>query len=565
MSNNNELYNSYNYVKIKKRKTNRVLDKKQEINNHKHCSKCLTLEKPEDQNKNDKIKTIDNRRINVSKSYKNFYYNNISKDNKNDENEKKDKINLMYQKINFVPRINRHKRNLEKFININMNKEEDEIKKNQNQTQYQKHSITINKSYSNFNTFYKRKKSYFSTEENNRNNSNNKYMNENNEEPDMFYKRMRQNSIKIIPEERITNVSYSLKTPKYVCNNCFDKEMLEGQMPSLSNSVINSKELLAEKFINENPFYFIDKMKDIEKKRIQNKIDNLTQKQRSVLPIYEKEINKPKNLKKEKLQLINEYSLNPLAIEHNKDPKFLQLKVFFDQKEKIIQNNPDIYPGLVPRKALQDYYEKCMYQIPNSEEVYTINPVYKKNYIKVLKQQIDDKAREEKNYLKKTKTAEFLANEQFNEYKKQEKLNELRKSRYNLQLLNKDNKKLDNYKKIQEEKKQKEEEKFVKKLNLLKDRENKEYKIRYKKEKFMDYELYQKMFDDMNRKFIMNIHNKKEENRKWNNYLDKYIMRYGYKNRYNNCDRCNRPIQNSHQLKQYPPSKSDCVNVNDNY
>ena len=228
-------------------------------------------------------------------------------------------------------------------------------------------------------------------------------MNENNEEPDMFYKRMRQNSIKIIPEERITNVSYSLKTPKYVCNNCFDKEMLEGQMPSLSNSVINSKELLAEKFINENPFYFIDKMKDIEKKRIQNKIDNLTQKQRSVLPIYEKEINKPKNLKKEKLQLINEYSLNPLAIEHNKDPKFLQLKVFFDQKEKIIQNNPDIYPGLVPRKALQDYYEKCMYQIPTSEEVYTINPVYKKNYIKVLKQQIDDKAREEKNYLKKIK------------------------------------------------------------------------------------------------------------------------------------------------------------------
>ena len=73
MSNNNELCINNNYVKIKKRKPNRILDKKQEINNYKYGSKCLTLEKTEDNKKNDKIKTINNRRINVSKSYNNFY------------------------------------------------------------------------------------------------------------------------------------------------------------------------------------------------------------------------------------------------------------------------------------------------------------------------------------------------------------------------------------------------------------------------------------------------------------------------------------------------------------
>ena len=135
---------------------------------------------------------------------------------------------------------------------------------------------------------------------------------------------------------------------------------------------------------------FRDKLSD-KFKEIKNQFDYMTNKQRLVSSIYEEEVNNPRNLEKEKLQLINEYSINPLAIEHRKDPKFLKLKVFFDEKEKLIQNNPDIYPGLAPRKALQDYYEKCMYQLPTSEEVYKINPVFKAKHAEILKKQIDDK------------------------------------------------------------------------------------------------------------------------------------------------------------------------------
>ena len=43
--------------------------------------------------------------------------------------------------------------------------------------------------------------------------------------------------------------------------------------------------------------------------------------------------------------------------------------------------------------------------------------------------------------------------------------------------------------------------------------------------------------------------------------MNKYSMRYGYKNRYNNCDRCSKPIQKNQKLKKYPPPEEDIANV----
>ena len=566
MSNNNE--EQKNYFMTKKRRTNSFMNQPQ-YKNKKSDSRCLTVENSQDQDYHN-VKAFNNRKINYSKSYSNFNKGNLNYDNKTDT---VNEIDFFKQpKLNFVPRINRHKRNLDKFININ--------KENNNyiQTQTQSYHIkpkqkeklkenAINKTYNNFNTFYKRKKRSISTEPNNYyNNYKNKYINENQKDSEIFSNRIRHSSTNVNSgkKQKKNNLTYANEnSPNYVCKNCFDKKMLEEKFPSLSKSMVNNKEKLVDEFINENPFYFIDKMNNFEKKRIQSNLDNLSVKQRNVLPVYEQEINKPSNLKKEQLQLINEYSLNPLAIEHGKDPKFLQQKIFFDRKEKLIQNNPDIYTGLVPRKAFQDYYEKCMYQLPSSEENYTINPVYKKNYIKALKKQISDKQKREKDLVTKTKKAEYLANKNFNEYKKREKMNDLKKSKYNLQMFNKDNKKLEEYKKIKKENMVKEEEKFGQKLDLMKDKENKDYRLRYKKEKNMDCEMYQKMFDEMNQKREKKLYDRNEEKRKWNNYLDKYNIRYGYKNRYNNCDICNRPIQDQNkQLRRYPPPKEKVMNIN---
>ena len=552
MSNNNE--NQKNNVITKKRKTNSVINKGYNYKNDQDGSRCITCEKAED--KVNKPKTFQ-RRMFYSKSCSNFNKCIINFDNA--ENKEYDFDFFRQKKISFVPKIFRHKRKIDKYINI----DKEDVDKNLRKEKI-KHQKIINKTYNNFNDTYKRAKRTSSTLNNN---INNKYLNENFNESDLIQNRIRHsamitNTIKKSKKEKIPNLT-DINEPFYFCKTCFDKKMLEEKMSSFSKTMANDKDNLIEKFINENPFYFIDKMNNIEKRRIQTKLDNLSNKQRRVLPIYQEEINKPDNLKIEQLQLINEFSINPLAIDHRKDPKFVQQKIIFDKKENIIYSNPKIYKGLGPRKAYQDYYEKCMYQVPHLEENYKINQVYKKNYIKTLEKQIDDKVRKEKQLKKKIKTSEYLANKQFNEYKKSETINDLIKSSHKLQMLNRDNKKLEEYKKYKKEKFKREEEKFGYKLDLMKDKENMEYKIKFKKERDMEIESYNNMFEEMNRKREMKIYNKNEEKRKWNDYLDKYNMRFGYLNRYNNCDGCNRPIQDKNkQLKKYPPSKENVVNIN---
>ena len=539
MSKNNEKIINNNFNPSKKR---------QDFKKHKSYGRCLTIEIPEDKCKDYYPKYANNKTINYSRSYNNFYAFKFNIDKIN--NNSSVRGNNGNQKTTHVPKINRHKRNLNKFININ--KEEDNKKIMENKTQINKYNIN-NKSYSNFNSFYKRKKRYLSNDINETKNYNNNYITDNTfSESNIFSYKMDRTST----NKNSDKINKSL--PVYVCQTCFDKEMLEETMPSILKD--NRKDILREKFIKQNPFIFIDKMNNFEKRRIQNKVDNMTKIQRSVIPAYELEVNKPRNLKKEKLQLLNEYSLNPLCLEHGKDPKFIKYKVNFDKKEKLIQSHPDIFPGLGQRKAFQDYYEKCMYQVPITEENYSLNPKFKENHIKVLKMQIDNKKKKESEYLKKTKTAECFANKNFEEYNEKEKLKDLKKISQSLQIFNIENKKLGEYKKSVKEFKRKVEEKLGNKLVLLKDKENEDYILRYKKEKFMDTELYQKMFEDMNKKKEVKLKNKKEEKIKWNNFMSKYSMRYGYKNRYNNCDGCNKPVLKNKELKKYPPPKGSVVN-----
>ena len=547
MSKNNEnLINDY-FIPNKKR---------HDLKKTKSNGRCLTIEIPNAESKDYYPKHENNKTINFCRSYNNFYAFKFNLDKINNDNNRSVRGNNENKKISFVPKIHRRKRNLNKFININRDEDNKKKIEMENKTQMNKFNIN-NKSYSNFNSFCKRKKKYLSTDTKDQKNYNQLYniTDNSNSESNPFLKKMNRSST----NKNYYNEKINKSLPIHVCQTCFDKEMLEEVRPFIP--VDKRKEKLREQFIKQNPFIFQDKMNNFEKRRIQQKVENMTNIQRSVIPTYELEVNKPRNLKKEKLQLINEYSLNPLCLDHGKDPKYVKYKANFDSKEKFIQNNPDIYPGLVQRKAFKDYYEKCMLQVPTEEENYSLNPKFKENHIRVLKMQIDNKKKKENEYLKKTRTAELFANKVFDEYKSQERLKGLKKISQSLQIFNIDNKKLDDYKKSVKEFKQKQEKKLGNKLVLMKDQENEEYVLRIKKEKFMDSELYQKMFEDMNKKNEVKLKNKKEEKLQWHNYMNKYSMRYGYKNRYNNCDRCNKPIQKNQKLKKYPPPEEDIVNV----
>ena len=348
------------------------------------------------------------------------------------------------------------------------------------------------------------------------------------------------------------------------CKTCFDKKMLEKENEKNGNSLyIDKKELLNDRFINENPFYFIDKMGDNERKRINDKIESNSNKQRLALANYRKEIDNPKNNTKEKLQLLNEYSLNPLTIEAGKDPRYLKQKKNYDKKEKIIHQNPDIYKGLEPRKAYNDYYNKCIYQIPKIEENYYLNPVYKNNYIKALKKQIEDKRNKENEDRKKQRDAEALANKNFNEYKRLAKLNELENHNRGIQKLKFDNKELDDFKRYKNDVLRQQEKQLGDELSQMKNQIDKDFVLRSKNERDENIGVYKDWLNDIDRKAKQKRDDLDEENKRWNNYIERYKYRCNHGTVYANCDLCNRPYEKS-KLKRFPPLPSSMVEYNVN-
>ena len=398
----------------------------------------------------------------------------------------------------------------------------------------------------------------------NKSNNNIRYSNNNinniNEQHD--YQIMKESAVKKINR----NSSYDNKNKindnitNLLCRNCFNRKMLEDQ--NTNTKEIDKIEYLNDKFINENPFYFIDKMSDNEKKRINDKIESNSNKQRLALANYKKEIDNPNNNTKEKLQLINEYSLNPLSIDKGKDPRYVKLKNNFDKKEKIIQNNPNIYKSMEPRKAYNDYYNKCIYQVPKIENRHYVNPVYKENYIKTLKKQIEDKKNKEYENRRKQKEAEALANKQFNEYKKMAKLHQKENQNKGIKELINDNKQLDDFKKYTKNVLREKERKLGNELAQKNDNLNRTIQLRNRNEKSDNLEIYQEWLNDVNKKNQAKKDNKDEEDRKWNNYIYNYNLKCN-NSAYENCDICNRSYEKE-KLKKYQPPSSTIIDDNVN-
>lgn len=499
-----------------------------------------------------KPRIIKHRNMNNSTENNDFRYKNINNDFTRNYNNKANRaysthtINVN-SSHNIIPRIVRNKKNIRKYVNKSNNLENF---KNDNQiNNYQNNNIErknnkYNNNYIQDSYFLNNYKNHFINGENYENQKNNKKIN----------RTSSYDNISIINKNNAS----------LLCRNCFDQKMLEG---SQFNKGVDKIEYLNNKFINENPFYFIDKMSDNEKKRINDKIESNSNKQRLALSNYRKEIDNPKNNTKEKLQLINEYSLNPLAIEVGKDPRYVKQKQNFDKKEKMIQQNPDKYKANELRKAYKDYYNKCIYQIPKIEEIYHVNSVYKDNYIKALKKQIEDKKNKEYNDKKNQKQAEAYANKRFNEYKKIANLNEERKRNYERELLKNDNKQLDDFKQYKNNVLKEKEKKFGierAKCNIQVDND---INLRNKNEKFDNFKIYKNWLNDANKKYQEKKDLKDEENKRWNNYIDNYNLKLKL-DELCSCDICNRPYRKEN-LKKYPPpsteSKDYYINKLKNY
>ena len=496
-----------------------------------------------------KPRIIKNRKMNDINNYNdlNFRYtnNDIKKANNGNRAYSTNQNSINYYNRNeIVPRIVRNKKNVNKFINNKNNNLREITKENNRERLYRQININKRNRSIDSNSYYNENKKY-----NKLNYTNDNFNSRINRSID-YESRNENRNQKMNRINRNTSYDGSTNTNEklisLLCKNCFDKKMLENENPR--HKQMDEKEYLNDKFINENPFYFIDKMSDNEKKRINEKIASNSNKQRLAYANFKKQMDNPK----EKLQLLNEYSLNPLAIEVGKDPRYLKQKKNYDKKEKLINQNPDKYKALEPRKAYNDYYNKCIYQVPPIEESYYINPVYKMNYIKALKKQIEDKKNEENERKKRQRMAEALANKQFNEYKRRANLNEKEMHNNGIEIMKNDNKQLDDFKKYKNDLLKEREKKLGNELEQKNNEVDRNIKLRNRNIKSENVENYHDWLNEVERKRQNKKEIKDEENKRWNNYIKNYNYKCSH-GCYANCDICNRPYEKD-KLIRFPIS-----------
>ena len=132
-------------------------------------------------------------------------------------------------------------------------------------------------------------------------------------------------------------------------------------------NILGNPKLKSNKsFIKINPFYFQDNIELYEKEKRENKIKNQMHLQRKAIKqLYLYKINNPSKI--EVLQKINELSYNPLIAYEPKPIKYQKTIENYYYNDNIIKNN-DINIFNKPRKEIEEYYNKCQYQIPNTYE-----------------------------------------------------------------------------------------------------------------------------------------------------------------------------------------------------
>ena len=340
---------------------------------------------------------------------------------------------------------------------------------------------------------------------------------------------------------------------KLICNNCYNNKMAT---KNLKEQPLGKKEKLNKKFNQVNPFYFQDKMKEMQKEKIDDKIKELENLQKQALDKLTKyQFHNPSN--KEKLQKTNEFSINPLNETEKEDPRAIMAKINYDNKENFINKNKDLYEIDKPRKAINDYYNKCLYQVPVLEEEYHVDPEYKKEVNKDIKKQIEENQKNKKKKKDEEIKEEKAANKKLNDYleyvKKKDKEDKDKKME---ELYNK-NKMLNDYKK----KKEKEEKENDKKLqnDLKKKMKEEEAKQKEKKrqKKLNDINKIQKWYNDFEDKKNDKKKEEKEENDKWNDYAKKLNAKCKHGLDIYRCAICNKVFPKEKLIKYYYPSSTD--------
>ena len=337
---------------------------------------------------------------------------------------------------------------------------------------------------------------------------------------------------------------------KYICDNCYNNKIATKKYKEQPKE---QKEVLNNTFNKVNPFYFHDKMKDIYKDKIQHKIKELESLQRKAVSNLAKyKIENPTSI--EKFQKQQELSVNPMAAHEREDPRICKTLRAYDLKENFINENREIYQIDRPRKAINDYYKKCCFQVPVLEKDYYVDQKYIKQVSIDLKEQIEEKRKNRQKIKEEEIKTERISNKQMNDYTDYLCRKNQEQKKHYLNEFYKKSKYIDDFRKYKNEQDQKNQKDYLDKINqkLKKEDEDKKYKNRQKKiNEINKLQTWKKDFeiDRKNKK-----REKEEETHKWYNYSQDYIYKCIHGNEVAKCCLCNQPTLKEKWIRYIPKS-----------
>ena len=336
----------------------------------------------------------------------------------------------------------------------------------------------------------------------------------------------------------IKKPNYSQKDFECVCNNCYNNKIVTR---SFKEHPPEKKEILNRTFNKLNPFYFQDKMKYLYKDKIQNKVKELEKIQRQALTHLAKyEIDNPSNI--EIFQKQQELSANPMLAHEREDPRIKKTLRAYDLKENFINENRDIYQVNKPRKAINDYYKKCCFQIPIMENEYFVEPKYIKQVSIDLRDQIEEKKINKKKIKDEEIKTERIANKKIVDYSQFIcRKNKAQRKNY-LDQFYKKSKVVENFKKIKEEQQQKNRKDYLDKIEQKMKREDEEKKNKFYRKKVDEYNRIQNWKKNVEKDKKYKKLEREEENHKWMNYSQDYIIKCNHGITEAKCSLCDRPM-----------------------
>ena len=344
---------------------------------------------------------------------------------------------------------------------------------------------------------------------------------------------------------------------KLICNNCYNNKIAT---KNLKDQPPERKELLNKTFNKLNPFYFHDKMNDIHKDQINNKIKELENLQKQALDnLARYQIQNPTSV--ERLQKQNEFSINPINSYPKEDPRLAKTQKNYEEKENFINKNKDLYEVNKPRKAINDYYNKCQYQVPVLEEEHHLDPEYKKEVNNELEKQIEENKKNKKKEKDAQINEEKQANKRMNDYiqylNKKEKED---KEKDKEELINK-NKLLSDYKKLKEEEDKKKDKKFDDEFKKKLKEEEDMIKEKKRQKKINDMNKLQQWIEDYEKEKDDKKKEKEKEDNKWKNYAEEFNIKCKHGLDIYRCAICNKVYPKDKLIKYYCSPTSTDISV----